>query len=259
MARTYIVGDIGNSTIDFGLFCKDDLVEGTNALADGIARPIETKKVSTSETDFPDLSPWLCEDVEWRIGSVNAAASGRLTDWIREYSTRSAIQFVRHSDISMPSSVRVREQLGIDRLAAAFAANRLRKPLRPAVVISSGSAITVNVISADGVFLGGMITAGMQLNFESLASKTDQLPRVRVGESTPPMIGDDTVSAMQAGVFWFAAKGIDGVLTQLEQELAGPIDVFGTGGSFGFLLSHLERDVRIESNLVLSGLAMASP
>lgn len=258
MARTCIVADIGNSTIDFGLFCKDELANCRVSSAKEVARPLETKKVSTSESDFRVLSPWIHEDVEWRIGSVNTASCARLADWVRENS-RSAIQFVRHAAIPMTSSVRVREQLGIDRLAAAFAANRLRNPMRPAVVISSGSAITMNVISADGVFLGGMIATGMQLNFESLASKTDQLPRARVGESTPPMIGDDTVSAMQAGVFWFTAKGIDGVVTQLQNELAGPIDVFGTGGSFGFLLSHLEHDVRIEPNLVLSGLAMANP
>ena len=95
---------------------------------------------------------------------------------------------------------------GIDRLVDAVAANRLRKSHRPAAIVDVGTAITVDLVAADGAFLGGSILPGIALSARALHEFTDLLPLVDVGElvEPPPALGTDTEAAMRSGLFWGA-------------------------------------------------------
>lgn len=256
MSRSLIVADIGNSTIDIGRFCRNELADAADF---EVVPPTSTMKVSLDNVDLDELCAWLPDpkECDWNIGSVNEPMRRQLLTFLSEFTETHCIHTVRHDELDMPSSVRNRNAVGIDRLAASMTANRLRRPHRPAIVLASGSAITFNVVSANGVFLGGMITSGLQLNLQSLFAKTDRLPNLDASSEIPSPIGDDTSSAMQAGVFWMTATGIDGVISLLERELAGPCDVFGTGGSIAYLLPHISHEVKHQPHLVISGLAMA--
>ena len=72
----------------------------------------------------------------------------------------------------------------------------------------------------------------------------------------PRLIGNDTRSAMEAGVFWLTAAGIDGLLTKLQGELPATAEIFVTGGKMASTHRQLSHDVRHIPFLVLSGLAM---
>lgn len=249
-----LVADIGNSTIDLGEFPADFSGEG----GVGLPQPTKVGKFPVDDFDEGRLRKWLagCRATRCLVGSVNQPGRELLTGILEE--SAASIRLLKHTDFQMPVRVDAPAAVGIDRIAGAVAANALRQPERPAIVISSGSAITINVVSSRGEFVGGMIAPGMHLSARTLSAGTHLLPMVRTDTSTPPMVGCDTVSAIRAGVFWMTVSGLDGMLARLQTELAGPCDLFGTGGSFPELLDHLGHNVRHEPGLVLSGLAMAT-
>ncbi len=167
-------------------------------------------------------------------------------------------RLLNHRDFPMELDVDAKEQVGIDRLAAAVAANVLRNAAKPAIVIDAGSAVTIDVISSDGVFCGGHIFPGMQLSLSALAHGTDRLPLLSPVDSKVFHWGKNTRDAMQAGVFWAALGAIQEIVHRLQAELRQDCDIVVTGGDIARLLPHLNLTVRHEPYLVLAGLAMAN-
>jgi type III pantothenate kinase len=148
--------------------------------------------------------------------------------------------------------------VGIDRLIDATAANRLRDAGRAAVVVDVGSAITVDLVSAQGVFLGGAILPGIAMSARALHEHTDLLPLIDMAElsTPPPALGKATMPAMRAGLFW----GAVGAIRQLTEGLSVGLDdephIFLTGGA-GPAVAELVGD-RAEHvpHLTLGGLAL---
>ncbi|MBD5309543.1 MAG: type III pantothenate kinase [Bacteroides sp.] len=91
-----------------------------------------------------------------------------------------------------------RRTLGSDRVAAAIGAVSLF-PGEALLVVDAGTAVTLDFVSADGVFLGGNIAPGMSLRFESLRQATSRLPLVEA-EGPLPEFGEDTLTAIRCGV-----------------------------------------------------------
>jgi pantothenate kinase type III len=112
-------------------------------------------------------------------------------------------------------------RVGADRLAQASAAwHRARGAC---VVVSMGTAITVDVVDTRGVFRGGLIAPGLRLMARALHEHTALLPEVDPVRRLDP-VGRDTREALQAGI-WLAARGL---LREALRGAKGP--VFGTGG-----------------------------
>ncbi len=255
MSRPFYVADVGNSSIDVAEFELD-------AEAHEVPSPTRTQKFRVSDLSLEVLREWSrsSEKSDWLIGSVNQPVSAQLESLLTsDFASR--VRCVTYRDVDLQLAVRNPETVGIDRLASAMAVNRMRTSTRPAIIIDAGSATTIDVVSNEGTFLGGMITPGIRLSVDSLALGTDGLPNVSTDFRlvVPAMIGNDTPSAIQAGVFWSAVASIDGIVHRLQQELAGECDVFATGGSINALLPHMSRrySIKHEPNLVVTGLALA--
>ncbi len=150
---------------------------------------------------------------------------------------------------------RTPETLGADRLAAAAGAwhlYRARAPDRPLAVVDAGTAVTVEVVSADGVFLGGAIGAGPDLVRRALARGTAQLP-----EATPTVprraVGRSTEEALDAGIMLPFLDGVRGFLARVTDELGAEPLVVATGGWGRLLAEHLRAVDHAEPHLVLHG------
>lgn len=156
-----------------------------------------------------------------------------------------------------PLSIRVEEprRVGIDRLLNAVSVNELRSVNRPAVVVDSGTATTVDVVSASGVFEGGAILPGLALSAKALHEYTALLPLVSVAElgmKTPEPLGRNTRAAIRSGLFW----GQLGAVKELIDRQAGAdAEIFVTGGGGALLAQHLPR-ARFEPHLPLQGLIL---
>ena len=129
--------------------------------------------------------------------------------------------------LGVPIRIRRPEQVGADRLVAAIGAHNLYQGAK--LVIDSGTATTFDVVGPDGGFEGGIISPGINLSMRALHDAAAQLPRIAI-QTPPQVIGQDTVSAMQSGVFWGYVDLIDGLVNRVKEEYSGSLKVIATGG-----------------------------
>lgn len=146
-------------------------------------------------------------------------------------------------------------QVGADRIANTLAAAELYG--RDTIVVDLGTATTFDCITADGVFLGGVIAPGPRTGLDHLARATAQLPQVEV---QPPdrVIGTNTLACLVSGGFYSVVDGIDGIVRRIEEEwgVEDPL-VVATGGLAASLAPHCETVALVEPALTIIGLAIA--
>jgi type III pantothenate kinase len=257
-----IAVDIGNSRIKLGLFAAH--TDRPAMEKSGLPLPDRVISLPAAEWDETTLKRWL-NDVPpgarcW-IGSVNRPAAARLTEWM---GTKWPIRNLAAKDLPITAAVDQPEHVGIDRLAGAAAANRLRDLQRPAVVVHVGSAITVNLVTADGVFRGGAILPGLGTSARALHEFTDMLPHAPLEDSLkpPPAVGTSTLTAIYSGLYWGAVGAIRELIEQLSDTLgtsAAKVEVFLTGGAAPAVADQIDPAVRYVEHLVLAGIALAKP
>lgn len=147
------------------------------------------------------------------------------------------------------------EEVGADRLVNAVAAYvRYGGPL---VVVDFGTATTLDVVDADGNYRGGVIAPGVGLSLEALHQAAAKLPRVEV-ENPGKVIGVDTVSAMQSGIYWGYVSMVEGLVERVTAELqeAGVTValVIATGGLASLFAGGTKTIERVDPELTLRGL-----
>jgi type III pantothenate kinase len=118
-------------------------------------------------------------------------------------------------------------EVGADRLANAIGGHVMFG--RPLIIVDFGTATTFDVVDADGNYLGGAIAPGINLSLESLHAATAQLPRIAVA-APKRVIGKDTLTAMQSGVYWGYVGLIEGIVARIRAEFGGELTVVATGG-----------------------------
>ena len=257
-----LVADVGNSRIKLGLVSDH---------GNGTELPIISKRQDLVSRSFhPDsLAQWLQNVAPGPavilIASVHDGAAARLEATIAAVS---ATQYrplrqrrVRHVDIPLSISAPEPHRIGVDRLAGASASKLIKSQQRPAIIVDCGTAATVDVVSEDGVFLGGAILPGPKLMTRALAEGTNRLPEVSALEQgvVPNMPGKTTEEAIAAGVGW----GMRGAINRLVEEAKKclPVeptpDIILTGGWRAAVRDAVPEAIEVP-DLVLCGIALAA-
>lgn len=221
-----LVIDVGNTNTVFALHSGTDWVSSWRSATD-----------ATRTAD--DYAVWLgtlmrMENLELSrikgciISSVVPQAKFNFRNLSRRYFDAEPM-FVGEPETKLGVPIRIRrpEQVGADRLVAAIGAHILYQG--PKLVIDSGTATTFDVVGPDGGFEGGIISPGINLSMRALHDAAAQLPRIAI-QKPPQVIGQDTVSAMQSGVFWGYVDLIDGLVNRVKEEYSGSLKVIATGG-----------------------------
>lgn len=225
--------DIGNSRIKVGLFAEADIA---TTLADQLPQPSRTFSFLPDADGLIRVTRWMApesaRDMTWWLGSVERSFATRLIDWLRSEGVKQ-ITLLSSSDLPLTVSLPRPDMVGIDRLLDAVAVNRLRPSDRAAIIVDLGSAITVDLVSAGGAFLGGAIMPGIGMSARALHEFTDLLPLLdMVSLAEPPDgLGVDTTAAMQSGIFWGAVGGIRRLIEELSTKVSGEPAVYLTGGA----------------------------
>ncbi|MDR0537079.1 MAG: type III pantothenate kinase [Tannerellaceae bacterium] len=158
-----------------------------------------------------------------------------------------------HTPIPITVNYRTPSTLGKDRLAAVVGANYL-KPSHDLLVIDAGTAVTYDVIESSGQYLGGNISPGLSMRFKALNQFTKKLPLVQAkADEDVLLIGNDTESAMRAGVEQGMVYEMDGVIAELKRVYS-KLFVFLTGGNSLYFARRLKNTIFADINLVLTGL-----
>ncbi len=144
-------------------------------------------------------------------------------------------------------------EIGADRLVNAVAA--FDKVQGACIVVDFGTAITYDPVSADGEYLGGIISPGVEISMDALTSRAAKLPRIDLG---PPrtLIGKSTVDAIRSGIVYGFASQVDGIVRRLLEELGEDTRVLATGGLAGTIVPFCELIDEQDDLLTLEGLRL---
>jgi type III pantothenate kinase len=189
------------------------------------------------------------------IGSVVPSLNSVWTESLRELIGGAVVSLTPATKLPITLAVDEPLTVGADRIANTLAAREMYR--RDTIAVDLGTATTFDCITREGVFIGGVISPGLQAGLDWLSSRTAKLPRV---ELQPPrdVIGRRTESCIQSGVFFQAVDSVDGIVRRIKQEWGKP-DAFvvATGGFSHVVGPHLTSVDEVEPLLTLYGLAMA--
>jgi type III pantothenate kinase len=270
--------DVGSSYVKLGwfpaggAFASDAPAKGLAIASPPLPAPQELFEVHHRERP---PSAWLAEVEGWidslpnaessicAIASVHLSAAASLEETLR---LRRCERILRISSGELPLVVRVAEpaRVGVDRLLGALAVNRLRREGHPAISVDMGTAITVDLIAADGAFEGGAILAGPMLSLAALHGGTASLPRLEAAilEQPPIAIGKSTTQAMASGAYWGTVGAVRELIYRMADDLNAKPEVFITGGAASAFVKRIGNDnslpARHVPHLVLAGIRLAA-
>jgi type III pantothenate kinase len=248
--------DVGNTNVTIGVFDGNTLAHNWRLAA---------LRERTSD-ELGILITRLFEqariDVSAVTGIVIASVVPPLTRPMEEmcerYFRRPPL-FVDVANAGMPVRYSPAADVGADRIVNAVAAWEKygKRGETPLIVVDFGTGTTFDVISRDGEYLGGIICPGISISADALFQRAARLPRVEV-RKPPSVIGQNTVNAMQSGLFFGYVEMVDGLIRRVRAELAGGdrATVIGTGGLAGVISEESRAIQKIEPDLTLDGLRL---
>lgn len=246
-----LVVDVGNTQTHFGTFRGTDLVEHWRfaTVREGTADEIAAKlsgMLALRGCTFDDLASSIVSStvpslgVEW--GTIGRRYLGHETAVVGP-SLRTG----------MPIRIDNPRELGADRLVNAIAAyDRIKAAC---IVVDFGTAITYDVVSADGALLGALISPGAEIAVEALTERAARLPKIELVEPRA-LIGKTTVDAVRAGVIYGYAGQVDGIVRRLRAELGADTRTIATGGLAMLIVPHTDTIDEVDDLLTLNGLRL---
>ena len=191
---------------------------------------------------------------KYLIDSVLLCSVIAISEEIENYLKSNFTYYLRlSSDTPLPikNNYSTPKTLGLDRIAAAVGANML-KPNSPLFIIDMGTAITYDFVNENNEFVGGNIAPGVNMRLRAMNSFTNKLPLLEAKEEEK-LLGDDTASAMMAGVLRGIEFEIEGYIIEILKKNPN-LSVFLTGGDVFFFEKRLKSTIFVVSNLLLLGL-----
>lgn len=145
------------------------------------------------------------------------------------------------------------EEVGSDRIVNASAAYHIYGG--PIIIVDFGTATTFCYVTSRGEYLGGVISPGLKISAEALFERTARLPRVSLSRPSK-VIGDDTVTAMQAGLIIGHAGMVDRIVEEIKAEIGENPYVIATGGLAELIAPESRTIKEVRPFLILEGLRM---
>jgi type III pantothenate kinase len=242
-----VVVDIGNTRIKWGRCAR-------GAVAAVVSLPADDPNGWQTKFDAWGLGPGSA----WAIASVHPKRRDALVSWLEE---RAARVWVASAARQLPLEVRVShaDWVGIDRLLNAVAArNSWERKRLPAVIADAGSAVTVDWVDAGGVFRGGSIFPGLRLMAQALHEHTALLPLVQVTTPRPYVPGLSTPQAMEAGIYYATAGGINTLIELFRAGSTAETHVYLTGGDAPLLAHAVDSRAEVWPEMTLEGLRLSA-
>lgn len=250
--HSLIAVDIGNSQIKLGRR-RPTPSESLSLHPDEVTASAATR-----------LEAWLAEhqldEATWRIGSVNRPTTTRLLDWIHEHRPGDKIKLLSATDVPIRAVVPRPDMVGIDRLLGAAAAYHIRSSKSAVIVVDIGSAITVDLVSVTGEFLGGAILPGVGMSARAMHQFTDLLPELDTSNwagDPPAVVGTSTEPAILSGLFWGTIGAVNELVDRMQHGLQSSAEVFLTGGGGQTVSRFLDAQPRVVPDLILEGIELA--
>jgi len=187
------------------------------------------------------------------VGSVVPPLTMAFTRLAERYLERPALVIGPGTKTGVRLRVDTPSEVGADRIANTLAAHR--RYGGPAIVVDFGTSTNMDVVSAEGDFLGGAFAPGLEVAAESLFERASRLFRVPL---TPPKkaIGTNTVDCLRSGIVFGYVGLVDGLVARLVAELPSTPKVIGTGGLASTIAPLTTTIKQVDDDLTLEGLRL---
>jgi len=249
-----LVVDVGNTQTHFGL-----IADGEHAIAE------HWRFATVRESTGDELAAALSNLLGLRgfgFGDVGDSIVSSTVPQLSEQWTAVAARYLGHEMLVVGPSIRTGmpirydnpHEVGADRIANAVAAYERVK--NSCVVVDFGTAITYDIVSAAGEYLGGIITPGAEISIDALYERAAKLPKVEL--ATPrSLIGKSTVDAIRSGIVYGFAGQVEGIVRRLRAELGDETTVIATGGLAQALTPFISETIdEVDDLLTLTGLRL---
>jgi type III pantothenate kinase len=243
--------DVGNTQTHFGTYRDGELLEHWR---------FATVRQSTSD----ELGAALGNLLELRqvsMGQIDASIISSTVPVLGSEWSEMAARYLGHEMLAVGPGIKTGmpirydnpREIGPDRLVNAVAAHALLGG--PCIVVDFGTAITYDPVSAEGEYLGGIISPGVEISLEALTERAAALPRVDI---TAPrsLIGKTTIDAIRSGIVYGTAGQVDAIVQRLRGELGPAARTIATGGLAGAIVPYTTTIEVVDDLLTLHGLRL---
>lgn len=245
-----ITADTGNSNIVIGLFDGDSLL---------FTDRLETRRKWTPQSMAFELRRILAsggmdpKSIEGSIiSSVVPEVDPILKSALLRVTGKEALQMNTGLRTGIGTKLYDTSNFGQDRLVDMAAAIAFYGT--PAAVYDLGTCTTLSVTDREANFIGGMISAGVQLSLDAQADRTAKLPQL-TAEPAESLLGRDTISNMISGAVASTGIMMDGVIKRIREDYNLPdLKVIVTGGNSRYVLPWIREKVIHDPDLLLKGL-----
>jgi type III pantothenate kinase len=247
-----LVVDVGNTQTHFGTFSGQELLEHWRFAT---VRDSTADQLGAALSNLLALRGAKMDDIDSSIVSSTVPALGpEWCEMTRRYLGHDMLVVGPGLRTGMPIRYDNPREIGPDRLVNAVAAyDRLGGPC---VVVDFGTAITYDPVSADGEYLGGIISPGVEISLEALTERAAALPKVDVSIAPRSLIGKTTIDAIRSGIVYGTAGQVDAIVRRLRAELGPDTHTIATGGLARAIVPHTETIEHVDDLLTLTGLRL---
>jgi type III pantothenate kinase len=249
-----LVVDVGNTQTHFGVYR-----DGEDTVSE------HWRFATVRESTRDELGAALANLLALRglhLGDINRSIVSSTVPQLSEEWTEMAQRYLAHEMLVVGPSIRTGmpirmdnpREVGADRLVNAVAAyERVRDTC---IIVDFGTAITYDVVSAAGEYLGGIITPGAEISIDALYERAAKLPKVELAQPKA-LIGKSTVEAIRSGIVFGFAGQVDGIVRRLRDELGADTAVLATGGLAQALVPSVHETImEVDDLLTLTGLRL---
>ncbi len=247
MGRKLLVFDVGNSRLKAALYDDDRPIAraSLSAVRDMAGEDCKARVVDVLESRFaPRGTPDRC-----LVASVVRGADEVIQKAVQVVWTIAPLVVDTDMDLGIDVAVPRPDHVGIDRLLQASEAFRICAG--SVVVAAFGSALTVDLVTADGVFRGGTIAPGLGMGLRALYDETSLLPHVAL-QTPDSAVGTDTTSCIRAGIVYGAVGAVERLFSELVPD--GRATFVLTGGDAELIAPFVKFPHRVEPDLVMRAL-----
>ena len=246
-----LVVDAGNTQTHIGAFDGAELVH-------------DWRFATVRESTADELGAALRSLLSLRglsFADIDASIVSSTVPQLRPEWTAMARRYLGHEMPSVGPGVRTGmplrydnpREIGPDRLVNAIAG--YEKVEGACVVVDFGTAVTFDVVSEGGEYLGGIIFPGVEISLEALSERAAALPKIDLGQPRV-LVGKTTVDAIRSGVVYGFAAMVDGMVGRLRDELGEETEAIATGGLASSIVPFCETIDDVDDMLTLTGLRL---
>lgn len=218
--------DVGNTNITCAAFQGREMVQQWRIATSG-SRTAEEYGVLMSQAMALDNMK-LADITDVIVATVVPETLFNIRGFCRRYFGVSPLVIGEEGvDLGMKPMIDTPAEAGADRLVDAVAAHiRYGGPL---IVVDFGTGTTLDVVDAEGNYMGGVIAPGVNLSLDALHRAAAKLPRIAV-EKPGRVIGKNTLECMQSGIYWGYVAMIEGLVARIRAEYGENLKIVATGG-----------------------------